>query len=216
MSKYVYKKRKNNKNTCTTEYRKELSPVVQVPDIIPKYSKYYAGIGARRTPKSIQLEMFKLASFLEKQDYCLRSGSATGADTAFESGVWGKAEIFLPWDGYNNKFIGSGDDWGYWIKAKRSREAYQLANKYHPNFDNLDPKVKQLMIRNVHIILGRDLQTPVDFVICWTKNGTLTGFDKDSGGTGMALRLAKDVKIKIYNLKIPFTINKLKLELEHE
>lgn len=43
-------------------------------------------------------------------------------------------------------------------------------------------------------VLGYDLKTPSDMVICWTKDGGA------SGGTGQALRIAKDYNIPIYNL----------------
>jgi hypothetical protein len=44
------------------------------------------------------------------------------------------------------------------------------------------------------IVLGWDLSAPVDFIVCWTKDG------KASGGTGQALRLAEDRGIVIENL----------------
>jgi hypothetical protein len=48
--------------------------------------------------------------------------------------------------------------------------------------------------RNAQIVLGDDLKTPVDFVVCWTPDGKLTG------GTAMALRIAFDYDIPIFNL----------------
>ncbi len=44
-------------------------------------------------------------------------------------------------------------------------------------------------------VLGSDLETPVSFVVCWTIGG------KISGGTGQALRIAKDLGIPIFNLE---------------
>lgn len=43
-------------------------------------------------------------------------------------------------------------------------------------------------------ILGKNLDKPVEFVVCWTKNG------KDIGGTGAAIRCALDHGIPVYNL----------------
>jgi hypothetical protein len=58
------------------------------------------------------------------------------------------------------------------------------------------PWAKKFHSRNVHQVLGRDLKTPSDFVICWTADG---GF---SGGTGQALRIADDHGIPIFNMNV--------------
>ena len=47
------------------------------------------------------------------------------------------------------------------------------------------------MARNGYQVLGADLQTPTDFIICYTKDG------KGEGGTGQALRIAKDYDIQV-------------------
>jgi len=44
------------------------------------------------------------------------------------------------------------------------------------------------------ILFGKDLNTPVEFIVCWTKSGKVTG------GTGQALRIAKYYDIKVYNM----------------
>jgi len=50
-----------------------------------------------------------------------------------------------------------------------------------------------LQARNSHQVLGLDLNTPSDFVICWTKNG------KDQGGTFQTIRIARSYDIPIFN-----------------
>lgn len=51
----------------------------------------------------------------------------------------------------------------------------------------------KLQARNSYQILGLDLNTPSNFVICWTKNG------KGSGGTGQAIRIARAYNIPIFD-----------------
>lgn len=51
-----------------------------------------------------------------------------------------------------------------------------------------------LMRRNIYQVLGKDLNTPSEFVICWTKNGQL------AGGTSFAMRVAYEWKVPVYNL----------------
>lgn len=133
--------------------------------------KYYAGIGSRDTPDYVLKKMKRIAEQLE--GYTLRSGGAIGADTAFEEGA-SKKEIFRAED--------ATDD------------AIELSSKYHPNWNACSKYAKKLHGRNAMIILGKNLDSPVEFVMCWTKSG------KGGGGTGQALRIAKDYGIKIYDL----------------
>jgi len=151
-----------------------------------KETKYFAGIGSRETPQEILKTMFDISSVLTTNGYILRSGSAPGADQSFEKGVLNNnKQIFLPWKNFeNNKST------YYTI----SEEAYELAKKYHPRFTYLSQGAKKLIARNGYIILGYNLKEPVEFVVCWTPNGKITG------GTGQGLRIANDLEIPIYNL----------------
>ena len=63
------------------------------------------------------------------------------------------------------------------------------------------------MARNMHQVLGLTLDVPTDFIVCWTPDG------KASGGTGQALRVAKDFSIPIYNLKNADDLECLKEDL---
>jgi peptidoglycan/xylan/chitin deacetylase (PgdA/CDA1 family) len=71
-----------------------------------------------------------------------------------------------------------------------TNDAYVIAEKYHPAWTRCSPGAKKLHARNSHQILGKDLQTPCDFVVCWSDG---------SGGTEQALRIAKDYNVPIYN-----------------
>lgn len=134
----------------------------------------YAGVGSRETPRSILDLMTMIAVKLESLGYTLRSGGAIGADTAFESGVKSLKEIFYDYDA--------------------TSESIELASHYHPAWHNCRSGGRKLHGRNSMIMLGRNLDTPVKFVICWTKDG------RDTGGTGLAIRMAEDLKIPIFNL----------------
>ena len=139
--------------------------------------KIYAGIGARETPPDILLLMQQLAEKLYSDGYSLRSGGAKGADTAFYNGSHDKHEIFLA--------------------NQATKESKYLASEFHNNWTNLTDYAQNLHGRNALIILGKDLKTPVDFVVCYTKNGL------DIGGTGLAMRIAQSNGIKIINLFYP-------------
>ena len=144
-------------------------------------SKCYAGIGSRETPNDILKMMTKIAEFLSVHGYTLRSGGAIGADKAFENGA-NKKEIYY--------------------KEDATDEAMEYVYKYHPKPYSLGHVAKQLLARNTFQILGSDLKTPSDFVICWTKDGCESYLDrtKNSGGTGQAIEIASRKGIEVFNL----------------
>jgi len=153
--------------------------------VVPR--RVYAGIGSRETPERVLATMKAIGSHLAKTGWTLRSGGAFGADSAFEAGATesgGKAEIWLPWAGFN----------GSRSQLSPSPEAFELASQHHPAWERLGRGPRALHARNGHQILGSDLSTPVDFVVCWTKGG------KGGGGTGQAIRLARSKGIQVFDL----------------
>ena len=146
--------------------------------------KYYSGIGSRETPLSIKETIKEIVEILNKKDYILRSGGAPGADSFFEEFA-DKKEIYLPWP----KFNANSSELNSVCK-----NAYKVAKKFHPAWERLSEAGKKLMARNSYQVLGQDLQTPVDFIICWTPGGKL------KGGTAQAMRIANFCHIPVYNL----------------
>lgn len=134
--------------------------------------------------------MVEIARLLEKNGYGLNSGGAWGADDYFEQGATEFfRKIYLPWDGFNGKYANGKD----FIVPP---DASQFTTKYHPNPKRLTTKGQLFMSRNAYQVLGDSLSvdTKVDFVVCWTRDGGV------SGGTGQAMRIAKDYGIPIFNL----------------
>ena len=154
--------------------------------------KIYTGISSRETPGEILSLFKKLATYLAKQSYVLRSGGAKGADIAFETGcdkANGKKEIYVPWrnfEGSNSTLI---------VSNNQSTKPYTIAQQFHPYWHNLSQGARKLQARNTHQILGYDLDNPVfsNFVICWTKSG------RGQGGTGQAIRIAKHYNIPVFD-----------------
>lgn len=125
--------------------------------------KYYAGVGSRETPSDVLKTMWKIGRYLADKGYTLRSGGAKGADTAFENGcdsVMGSKEIFYA---KNNK--------GTFMLPEAIPIAEQIASSVHPAWDRCNEYARKLHTRNVAQVMGADLKHPVDFLVCWTKNG---------------------------------------------
>lgn len=162
-------------------------------------ARIYTGIGSRKTPPEVLDWMRLVASRLAGKGYILRSGAADGADSAFEAGcdaAGGKAEIWLPWRGFNNH-----GDTGLYPSDRHA----EVAKTVHPAWDRLSRGPKALHARNVGQVLGGDIASPADFVLCWTPDGCESEAtrSKDTGGTGTAIALASRHGIPVFNLANP-------------
>lgn len=125
---------------------------------------------------------------MAQENHTLRSGGARGADTAFESGCdagSGWKEIYLPYAGFNKNQS---------PLFEVTTEARKLARLFHPKWELLGNVGRDFMGRNCYQVLGKDLRTPTDFIICWTEGG------KIKGGTGQALRMAEHYHIPVFNM----------------
>lgn len=155
--------------------------------------KTYAGVGARATPPEFLHLIETLAEKLERARYLLRTGGAPGADTAFTKGVRAfELELYLPWPRFN------GHPWA--TLERPTAAAVNIAAAHHPAWADLDWKSRMLHARNSHIVLGRDCNDPVDFLVCWTRGG------RTVGGTGQAIRVARAYDVPVYNLANPVDV----------
>jgi hypothetical protein len=142
---------------------------------------YYAGIGSRSTPPNLLEWMIASARRLNSRGYTLRSGGAPGADAAFEKGAGEEKEVFLAWDA--------------------TPEALEMAATVHPAWDACSEYAQKLHARNCFQVLGVTLDSPVDFILCWTPDGAESKTSRRTGGTGQAIRLANSLDIPIINMK---------------
>ena len=76
-------------------------------------------------------------------------------------------------------------------------ETERIASGVHPAWDRCNEWARGMHSRNCHQILGYDLQSPVDAVICWTPDGKIVG------GTATALKLSMKYDIPVFNLGVP-------------
>ena len=175
---------------------------------------FYAGIGSRQTPVSTLDSMFDTARKLAKLGWTLRTGGATGADSAFLEGckaAGGSYELWLPWKGFNSYTLGHFTD-----------DCHdEVASHIHPLWSRgLRQGAKRLHSRNMGQILGADFNVQEivsvikgdksdtepgersSFVLCWTPDGSIgeTSSPK-TGGTGTALRLAHLLGVPVVNAR---------------
>lgn len=160
---------------------------------------YYTGIGSRVVPIDVVKDMEYLGSLFADIGFVLRSGGASGSDQAFERGcdkINGRKEIYIPWNHFN----------GYKSASHimlPSNDSFELAKTIHPVFSRLNVATKKLVARNMHQVLGINLNSPSTFVVCWTSDGASSEqeYSIKTGGTGTAIVLADRIKIPVFNLK---------------
>ncbi|MCA1800211.1 MAG: hypothetical protein LC650_02865, partial [Actinobacteria bacterium] len=66
-------------------------------------------------------------------------------------------------------------------------------SEFHPKWDIIGSTGRDFLARNGYQVLGKNLKSPSDFIVCWTPEGKITG------GTGQALRLADHYRIPVFN-----------------
>lgn len=153
--------------------------------------RYYSGVGSRKAVGLSEVESaIKMAAKrLSELGYILRSGGAIGPDTWFEEATIGTQtesdmEIYLPKKnmfGHPSELYNVCDD------------ALALAATIHRWWNETNDLVKKLHARNCYQVLGKDLNTPSSFVICYTPKGAPVG------GTRTAIKLAEMNDIPVFN-----------------
>jgi hypothetical protein len=171
---------------------------------------FWTGVGSRIVvddPKT-EAKLRNIGLELTKRLWKLRSGGADGADEAFEDGwkmAWYYAppqirpqlqcEIYLPWKGFNGHASPL-------YTSEPNPEALYMASQIHPNWKMCSAPAKKLHARNIHQVLGQDLKTPSDVVVCWTPEG------EKKGGTRTAIICAEQHGIPVVNLGgLPYSID---------
>ena len=178
----------------------------------------YTGVGSRSTPPAILQDMILIGQRLAINGWTLRTGRAQGADQAFEHGCdlvatenSADKEIFLPWNGFPGE-----DHYDYKEPFKAPRilvespgeNAIQMAQDllYPNHWNRMKQGARKLHARNCYQVLGMDLETPSDLLICWAEidnymyPGDPKARDYPRGGTATAWKLAKKYNIPCYNL----------------
>lgn len=179
--------------------------------------RYYTAVGSRETPGEFISPMASLSRRLRENGWVFRSGKADGADAIFQMGAQlcmladfeGKyGEVYKAWPKFNtndNPFEPFKTESGYslqpwWDIVVTEKnildKAEALASTIHPAWDRLSRGAKALHTRNMFQVLGRDLATPSEFLVCYApvdKHGV------PKGGTRSAYVLAQQNNIPCFN-----------------
>ena len=185
-------------------------------------------IGWRKTPPDMQDMMFKMGYVMAQKGNFFRYGGASGPDLAFQNGAERFCRdsnlspsyyqrVYLPHNGFNGLKENAGRGIIDFQRTANYNKAISIARKFYRTraTSGWPDWMQNLMGRNTYQILGEDLQTLSSCVICYTKDGSLDGRSKTSGGTGQALRIARFHNVPIFNLQredhLNYISDKLKL-----
>jgi len=168
-------------------------------------NKYYTGVGSRETPKEILELMREYSRTMALKGWSFRSGGADGADSAFSDGWFDafkinpeilSAEVYLPWNGFND--LHKGDINCVLVTDKNIiSQAQEIVKSVHPAYDKLTRGPLALHTRNVFQVLGSDIKTPSKGCIAYAK---IDSKGNPMGGTATAIKIALMNGIPVRNL----------------
>jgi len=148
------------------------------------------GIGSRETPEHICELFVELGREARERGWWVRSGHAEGADYAFEQGATDHCIVYLPWGTFNKEKAVLGIP-----RTQQLRdEVLKIVYRHEKYAKDLSDGVKLIKSRNVYQVLGEDLNSPSDLVVCWTPEGETVG------GTGLAIKIANAHNIPVINV----------------
>lgn len=168
--------------------------------------KYVTFVGSRQTPSAVITQATKVLFEYLCLGYVIRSGNATGLDSIVTTYCSEKErEIYLPYEDFNYKQFGKSmnnaflPNQEYWPNYQH---AIELVYQYHLLHNAVPKEHMKYLARDVYEVLGIDLKTPSEKVICWTPDGAETTAEctRQTGGTGMAIRIADAFGIPVVNL----------------
>jgi hypothetical protein len=164
-------------------------------DALLSGARFYTGVGSRQTPQATLGVMTQVAQRMALRGLVLRSGGASGADSAFEAGAGVACEIWLPIKGFQKNLS------PLWTIDQR---CFEIAAGVHPAWGRCSYFAQRAHARNVHQVLGADLATPSIVLLCWTPDGATNEMNATgAGGTRTAIVLAARNGVPVLNLARP-------------
>lgn len=167
--------------------------------------KPYAIVGNREAPTHVLGSMTRLAKELDSHGFTCRIDGGEGPSAAVEP-LECRKELTIPWKGFNEK----ESNFSY-----NQPESFEIAKLFHPTYDNMKPAAQAFLARNARVIMGRDLKSPIMFLICWTEDGVESMKDKTSrtGFAGHLIAMASALGVPVYNMQRPDAETRLRNHL---
>lgn len=184
-----------------------------IPTVKPEFLKYtqttdtFTFFFNERTNNVPAKEVEKLKNIfkaLESKGYTFRAGfkdDELGTELISSLTKKEKIEWFFTSRNYNKTYADKA------ISNGNKKGAFSIAKGFNKAWDKIPPFVRALCARDIEILLGKDLDKAVGCVFTYTPCGAETvtrDFDYGiNGQLGFDLRVAKELKIPIFNINSP-------------
>lgn len=183
-------------------YQKTYYPKKEEKD--PELAEFYKPFAISLNPDApddLNVVMEKVSNLLNNNGYTVRLGGNKGLEEIPEQ-KFTRKELHLPWRGFNEKESKS---------TFNAKEAYVLAKQCSPVYDKLPDVVKAFLARNVRLILGRQLNSPLLFLITWSKDGCEAAKNRSikTGNVGHVIAMADLMHVPVFNLANENAISRL-------
>lgn len=147
-------------------------------------TKYYAAVGDQTCPSRYYDIITKITRYFESDGYVVRTRGSKGFDEVVDESVERK-ELFVPWRGFEGRTTNTYNP---------SQDVFDKAAEFHPRWYKLNNRVRRIMASATACVLGPDLKSRSEFVICWTPDA------EQGGGTGQSIRVASYYGIPVFDL----------------
>lgn len=167
---------------------------------------YYSKSGI--IPDEIKQEFVKIAKALNGKGYKYRhtGGSNDEIDNTILAIENINTESYLPWKTFNKEITKP-------VIKKPTGKSYRIAANSHKAFKKLTNGVRAILARNIHAMLGKELNKPATFIIAYSEDGAeaiTRGIDfKVTGNVAFFLKVAEDSNIPVFNIKKKDAITRL-------
>lgn len=153
--------------------------------------KAYGLMGNPDTPNVILTQMVEIVKMLNDHNFTLRTTTEKIPDNHVAEYATRK-EIYTPWKKFDppSRF------------CKFPPEAEDVAKIFAPSWPT-KPAAQLFLQRNVGLVLGPEMNSPIHFMICWTQDGAEHVRDRSlkTGYTGHIIAVTSGAHIPVFNLQ---------------
>jgi hypothetical protein len=201
------------KNTYTNNFNKpkkvslwdseDIKPVkISVSDMSRSKKTFGVFLHSVKEPLSPEMEerFINFAKALFTKGYTFRYNGDKSDQLALKIVALpnSKVDCYLPWKKYNEEFMNP-------VTMSPSEKAYGIAFNSHGRFMKLPPSVRAILSRDIHVMLGKDCNDPLNIALIYNLDGSETVDKKtdykQQGNTTFVLRVTGESDIPVFNLK---------------
>jgi hypothetical protein len=186
--------RNYEKKAKLNPFEDDIPPLPVDKDKLLRFNRMVTFKSHGTVPPSGVAKLMKVAEALTKLGFCYRfDGSHTAEQDGLIEKFGSRVETYLPW----KKFRSTMEP----TLGEPHIDAYGHASYFHTKFNNLP--VKAFLAREVHVMLGSDLKTPVNLLLFYSDSwdGDMGNLNNDSVGYArFMLGMANKLDVKVFNL----------------